>query len=325
MRFPSKPYERPSFFRRKGNQFSRKGESGKPHVFTVEFAGPRNFQYFTIAGRGSLGNDPTRRLLPPRRVGAVVVPHARTSTKPVLRRNYTSPPYNARKSSAEISSGLHTPQPSVCPSVRPSVVAIVTRLNGRSPTRRRIADFDRFESIEPSAFLYSSTHLVTRYTPPAVFLCTTSRGSLERTEFQVPEISWRAVTTARCYNTGRPEDDGGCERTGERPNEREEGIREIENYTETGVEKIDGWPPAANDVSLFNTEASPSSARRKTYTDAKSSSPRRALSPAVDGGESEGDGDDEGDGDGDESHSARCGLSIIKARQQHSRCGLPAL
>jgi len=49
MRFPSKPYERPSFFRRKGNQFSGKGKSGKPHIFTVEFTGPRNFQYFTIA------------------------------------------------------------------------------------------------------------------------------------------------------------------------------------------------------------------------------------------------------------------------------------
>ncbi|KYM95137.1 hypothetical protein ALC62_14248 [Cyphomyrmex costatus] len=62
---------------------------------------------------------------------------------------------------------------------------------------------------------------------------------------------------------------------------------------------IDGRPPTANDVTLSNAEASPSSsARRKTYTDAKSS---------------------------DDSHSACCGLSVIKARQQHSRCGLPAL
>ncbi|KYN23255.1 hypothetical protein ALC57_04128 [Trachymyrmex cornetzi] len=224
MRFPSKPYERPSIFCRKGNQFS------------------------------------------------------------------------ARKSSAEISSGLHTPQPSVCP----SVVAIVTRLNGRSPTRRRITDFDRALGLSNSIV------------------------ALERTEFQVPEVSWRAVTTRRCYNTGRPEDDGGCERTGERPNEREEGPRELHGDRRR---EIDGWPPTANDVSLSNAEASPSSARRKTYTDAKSSSPRRALSPAVDGGESEGDGDGDGEGDddGDDSHSACCGLSIIKARQQHSRCGLPAL
>ncbi|KYQ48405.1 hypothetical protein ALC60_12541 [Trachymyrmex zeteki] len=89
--------------------------------------------------------------------------------------------FRARKSSAQISSGLHTPQPSVCP-----------------------ADFDRFESVELSA------------KSPIV---------VARTEFQVPKVSWRAVTTLRCYNTGRPEDDGGCERTGERPNEREEGRR----------------------------------------------------------------------------------------------------
>lgn len=51
MRFPSKPYERPSFFRRKGNRgkFSGEGRFEKLHVFTVEFAGPRNFQRFAIA------------------------------------------------------------------------------------------------------------------------------------------------------------------------------------------------------------------------------------------------------------------------------------
>lgn len=102
---------------------------------------------------------------------------------------------------------------------------------------------------------------------------------------------------------------------------RERRVREMENYAETGVER------STDGLRRRTTFRCP---KRKPlrrvhvgnrYTDAKSSSPRRALSPAVDGGESEGDGD----GDGDDSHSACCNLSIIKARQQHSRCGLPAL
>ncbi|TGZ50125.1 hypothetical protein DBV15_00815 [Temnothorax longispinosus] len=87
MRFPSKPYEREIGFPGKG------GESEKPRAFSPWNS--RNFQRLAIAAdraaedrRGTI----PRRLLPSRRVGAVVAPHARTSTKPALRRIYTSPP-----------------------------------------------------------------------------------------------------------------------------------------------------------------------------------------------------------------------------------------
>lgn len=43
-----------------------------------------------------------------------------------------------------------------------------------------------------------------------------------------------------------------------------------------------------------------------------------------DGNDDDDNGDGDGNGDGDDSHSA-CGPLIIEARQQHSRCGLPAL